>query len=256
MTNYVIIDKIDAENGTICTVTIANEAKYNSLSSDALSQLQATFESLKDDTSLAVVVLTGAGSKAFIGGANIYEMANLNPDTARAFITRIHNLCAAIRALPVPVIARVNGVCFGAGMEIAAVCDLIVAEPSASFAMPEVHVGIPSVVEAAVLPQILGVGLARDLVMTGRVLTGTEAKEAGFVQRLAAPGKLDETLTEALDQILLGGRNAIRLQKRLCNAWEEEEMSTSIQLGIDAFSESFESDEPAKMLGAFVNRKR
>ncbi len=225
MANYVITDKITSEKGDICTVTINNEAKYNCLSSEALDQLQDTFTTLKNDTSLAAVVLTGAGEKAFIGGANIYEMAELNPATAREFITRIHNLCTAIRDLPVPVIARINGVCFGAGMEIAAVCDIVIAEASASFAMPEVHVGIPSVVEAAVLPQILGVGLARDLVMTGRSLNGTEAKEAGFVQRLAPAGKLDEAVQQALDQILLGGRNAIRLQKLLCNAWEQESMS-------------------------------
>jgi enoyl-CoA hydratase/carnithine racemase len=221
-----------------------------------LGQLQETFEALKKDTSLAAVVLTGAGTKAFIGGANIYEMAELDPTTAREFITRVHNFCAAIRDLHVPVIARINGVCFGAGMEIAAVCDIVVAEASASFAMPEVHVGIPSVVEAAVLPQILGVGLARDLVMTGRSLDGLEAKEAGFVQRLAKSGKLDETVQQTLDQILLGGRNAIRLQKLLCNAWEEESMSKSVQMGIDMFAKSFEGDEPKKMLGAFVNRKR
>ncbi|WP_025897722.1 enoyl-CoA hydratase [Sneathiella glossodoripedis] len=256
MAKYVITDNRHTENGTICTVTINNEAKYNSLNSTAFEELIAIFRDLKTNKELAAVIFTGAGTKAFIGGANIYEMAELTPSTAREFITRIHDLCTAIRELHVPVIARINGVCFGAGMELSAVCDLVIADANATFAMPEVHVGIPSVVEAAVLPRILGVGLARDLVMTGRTLTAAEAKEAGFVQRLAEPGQLDNSVEEAIEQILKGGREAIRLQKLLCNAWEEENMSTSIQMGIDIFAKSFETEEPKKLLGAFVNRKR
>jgi len=256
MANYVITNRFQTDKGVVCRVTINNEKKLNTLGSNAVAELHNVFENLKNEDDLRVVILTGAGEKSFIGGANIYEMAELNPETAREFITNLHNLTIAIRNLHVPVVARVNGFCLGAGMEIAAVCDIIVAEDKAQFAMPEVQVGLPSVIEAAVLPQILGIGLTRDLVMTGRTLSGTEAHRANFVQRLAKVGTLDEVTDQVAQEILNAGPKAISIQKELCNAWEEEKMSTSVQLGIDAFSKSYETDEPARMLGAFINRKR
>ena len=255
MADFVTTVRTAHEKGDVCRVTINNPKKLNTLSSEILEELASKLNSLGDDENLRAVILTGAGDKAFVGGANIYEMAELDPDTARAFITRIHNVCTAVRNLPVPVIARVNGYCLGGGMEIAAMCDLVIAEKTAEFSMPEVRVGIPSVIEAAVLPRILGSGLARDLVMTGRALNGEEAHKAGFVQRLADDGKLDEAVNITIAEILEGGREAIRLQKLLCNAWEEEKFSTSVQYGIDMFAKSFEGDEPTKMLGAFTKRK-
>ncbi len=256
MAEFVTVTRTSRENGVFCTVAINNPRKLNTLSSQILQELDEEVRKLADDQEIRAVVLTGSGDRAFVGGANIYEMAELNPQTARTFITRIHTLCGTLRGLPVPVIARVNGYCLGAGMEIAAVCDLIIAEESAEFSMPEVRVGIPSVIEAAVLPRILGSGLARDLVITGRALNGKEAAEHGFVQRLAKPGKLDEAVDIALDEIMAGGREAIRLQKLLCNFWEEENMSKSVQYGIDMFAKSFEGAEPSEMLGAFTKRDR
>ncbi|MBO6825861.1 MAG: enoyl-CoA hydratase/isomerase family protein [Sneathiella sp.] len=256
MADFVTTVRTAHEKGDVCRVTINNPKKLNTLSSEILEELADKLNALDGDEKLRAVILTGAGDRAFVGGANIYEMAELTPDTARAFITRIHNVCSAVRNLPVPVIARINGYCLGGGMEIAAMCDLIIAEKSAEFSMPEVRVGIPSVIEAAVLPRILGSGLARDLVMTGRALNGQEAFDAGFVQRLAEDGKLDDAVKTAVKEILEGGREAIRLQKRLCNAWEEESFSASVQLGIDMFAKSFEGPEPSEMLGAFTKRKR
>ncbi|MBE7635500.1 enoyl-CoA hydratase [Sneathiella sp. P13V-1] len=256
MAEFVTVTRSSRGNGNYCTIAINNPKKLNTLSSQILEELEDEVKKLVSDQEIRAVVLTGTGDRAFVGGANIYEMAELNPETARVFITRIHTLCTALRDLPVPVIARVNGFCLGAGMEIAAVCDLIIAEESAEFSMPEVRVGIPSVIEAAVLPRLLGSGLARDLVITGRALNGKEAADAGFVQRLAESGKLDEAVGIALDEIMAGGREAIRLQKILCNFWEEENMSKSVQFGIDMFAKSFEGPEPAEMLGAFTKRKR
>ncbi len=256
MTNFVTVVREKTENGDICRISIDNQKKLNTLSTAILNDLKDKFIDLKKDEDLAVVILTGAGEKAFIGGANINEMAALNPETARSFITNLHEVCTAIRNLHVPVIARVNGYCLGAGMEIAAVCDLVIADEKAEFAMPEVRVGIPSVIEAAVLPQIIGFGLARDLLMTARTMYSEEAHRVGFIQRLAKNGELDALVDTAIQEILAGGRQAIRIQKELCNAWENLSMSDSIKIGIDAFSKSFETGEPTEMLQAFVNRKR
>jgi enoyl-CoA hydratase len=256
MAEFVTTVRSETDRGAVYTVTIDNQKKLNTLNSDILAALKSSFEDLKTKEDLAVVILTGAGEKSFIGGANIYEMATLNPDTARTFITNLHHVCSAIRDIPAPVIARINGLCLGAGMEIAAICDLVVAIDSAEFAMPEVRVGIPSVIEAAVLPQILGASLARDLVMTARPMFAKEAHRAGLVHRLATPENLDEVTQTVVDDLLAGGRNALRLQKALCNAWENLPTDKAIQLGIDHFSDAYTGPEPQEMMHAFINRKR
>jgi len=256
MTKFVTTVREKTEKGVVCRVSIDNQTKLNTLNSKIIKELRDCFTSLKDDKEIAVVILTGAGDKSFIGGANINEMADLNVETARTFITNLHLLCTAIRDTPFPVIARVNGYCLGAGMEIASICDIIVAEEKAQFSMPEVRVGIPSVIEAAVLPQILGIGLTRDLLLTGRTMYSDEAYRVGFIQRLAKDGELDAIVDSVVTDILASGRIAIKLQKELCNAWENVSVAHGIQLGIDAFSKAFETEEPTRMLSDFVNRKR
>src|SRR5213592_3594368 len=135
----------------------------------------STIEELEADPALRLVILTGAGERAFVGGADINELAALDQDSARDLITLVHRCCDGFRRLPVPVIARIDGYALGAGLELAAACDLRVASDRAQFGMPEVRVGIPSVVEAALLPQLIGYGRARRLLLTGVTIDAEEA---------------------------------------------------------------------------------
>ncbi|MZR30003.1 enoyl-CoA hydratase [Sneathiella litorea] len=256
MAKFIITDLEDKPEGKVARVTIDNQRKLNTLNSVIVAELNETLTQLDKDKDIAVLILTGAGNKSFIGGADISEMAGLTPDTARTFITNLHHVCHKVRYFHAPVIARVNGLSLGGGMEIAAACDMIVAGKSVQFAMPEVRVGIPSVIDAALLPRILGVNLARDLVLTGRSLSATEAKEVGFVQRLVEDDKLDDETNKVITEILEGGRNAMAIQKQLCNDWENNPLRDGIQLGIEAFSHAYECDEPRQMMEKFLNRPR
>src|SRR5947209_3165486 len=148
--------------GAVARVTIENSAKLNTLDSLLMIAFIGELEALAKREDLRAVVLTGAGDNAFIGGANIFEMATLDAERSQAFITLVHRSCNALRELPVPVIARVNGYALGAGLEVAAACDLRIASSNAVFGMPEVKVGIPSVVEAALLPGLIGWGRTRE----------------------------------------------------------------------------------------------
>jgi hypothetical protein len=149
----------------VATISFSNPAKLNIVSTPVLEQLLQTCEQLSKDDKLRVVVLTGAPTAAgkgasFIGGADIREMSNMSSyEEAHEFITLVHNACAALRdILPVPVIARIHGFCLGAGLEVAASCDLRVATKDSLLGMPEVKIGLPSVVEAAYLPGLMGWG--------------------------------------------------------------------------------------------------
>ena len=153
--------------GLVARITIDNPAKLNILTPELLLRFSREIHSLENETGLRAIVITGSGEKAFIGGADLGTLGSLDPASAREFIGKIHSACAAVRDCPVPVIARINGWCLGAGLEIAASCDLRIAAGSAAFGMPEVRLGIPSVVEAALLPRLIGAGRARGLVLTG-----------------------------------------------------------------------------------------
>ncbi len=240
--------------GSVARVTIDNPAKLNILDRVSLRELEKAIRNVSDD--IRCVVLTGAGEKAFIGGADLETLGSLDPRSAREFIGLIHSACAALRDCPVPVVARINGWCLGGGLEIAASCDLRIATDTAAFGMPEVRLGIPSVVEAALLPRLVGAGRARWLVMTGETIGAAEAFVWGLVEKLSNAKDLDMTVNQAVDAILAGEPEAIRAQKRLCKLWEEAPLYESIEVSIDAFAKSYESGEPRRRVEAFRDARR
>ncbi|MGN6573884.1 MAG: enoyl-CoA hydratase-related protein, partial [Pseudolabrys sp.] len=163
--------------------------------------------------------------------------------------------CDCFRRLSVPVIAAIDGFALGAGLEVAVSCDLRVASTRARFGMPEVRVGLPSVVEAALIPQLIGYGRARELLMLGETIDAETALRWGLVERVVAPEALDAELDAVLDALLAGGPRAIRRQKALMQAWEQLPTDAAIAAGVDAFEATYTSDEPRRMLSAFVARK-
>jgi len=242
-------------DGVIARVTIDNAAKLNTLGTPLMREFVSTIEAIGARDDLRAVVLTGAGEKAFIGGANILELASLDRAGAQAFITLVHRCCACLRDLPVPVIARLNGYALGAGLEIAAACDLRVASANAVFGMPEVRVGIPSVVEAALLPGLIGWGRTRELLLFGDNIDAATAHAWGLVEEVVAPAALDAAVEARLTALLRCGPNAVRLQKRLIRQWEDLTLSQAVAAGIESFVQAYAGDEPARMMGAFTKRR-
>lgn len=248
--------RIDEEpRGRVAWLIVDNQAKLNILGAALIGDLNQTLDKLFDDKSVRAVVLTGAGARAFIGGADIREMVGFDGDAARDFITDLHGLCRRLRDFPVPTLARIDGYCLGAGMEIAASCDLRAATTNAKFGMPEVRVGLPSVIEAAVLPALVGWGKARELVLTGDIIDATEAQAIGFVERLVAPSDLDQAIDRWLESILAAGPHAIHDQKILLRRWQQLDLDSAIEIGIDAYANAYETDEPRRMMQAFLDAK-
>jgi enoyl-CoA hydratase len=238
------------EGGHLLRLTIDNAAKLNSLNRALMREIMDAAAPLAADPDLRLVIVTGAGERAFIGGADLGEIAALDGATAREFITLVHRCCDLFRHLPVPVIARIDGYALGAGLELAAACDLRVASERAVFGMPEVRVGIPSVVEAALLPQLIGHGCARRLLLTGETIGAAEALAWGLVDAVAPPEQLDAAVEALAAAILAGGPQAIRLQKKLILDWEELPTSAAVARGIEVFAEAYATDEPRRMAGA------
>ena len=244
------------EAGHVAYVTVNNPERRNVLGIAGKKALTEVFRQLARDKLLRVAVLTGAGERSFIAGADLAEMKDLKPKGARVEHTWTHRACDAIRTLPVPVIARINGYCFGAGMELAASCDMRIGVTTAKFGMPEVRFGIPSGMEACLLPQLIGWGKTRELVYTGDHLDAVEAHRCGFLEKRVEPAGLDSGVEQWVSSILAAGPRAIRLQKKLVHDWERMTIAQAVQAGIRACVKARETDEPKRLMTAFLERKR
>ena len=242
--------------GRVATVCYDNRAKLNVVAKDDADALAAAIARLAADPDLRAIVLRGAGERALIGGADIGYMVDVTPEAARPFITSIHDVCEAIRRAPVPVVARMSGFCLGAGLEIAASCDLRVADATARVGMPEVQVGLPSVIEAALLPRLVGWGRAARLVYTGEIIGAEQAYDWGLVEALVPAGGIDDEVARTVDLICAAGPVAVRLQKELLRDWEELPLRDAVQRGIDCLPRGFASGEPRERMRAFLARKR
>ena len=248
------IDERDA--GHVAYVTVSNPEKRNTLGIPGKRAIAETFARLAKDDELRLAVITGAGEKSFVAGADIAEMKDLNAEQALVEHTLTHVANESIRMLPVPVIARINGWCLGFGMELAAACDMRVGVDTAKFGMPEVRVGIPSGMEANLLPALIGWGKTAELIFTGDIIDAAEAYRCGFLQKLVAATELDAAVEKMVSSILLAGPRAIRLQKPLMRDWERMSITDGIWQGIRACVEARSSDEPKRMMEAFMARKR
>lgn len=252
--------RIERDAEGLYTATITGAGALNILSSPVTRSLTGAMVWLRARDDARAVILRGSGDRAFVGGADIYEMAACTPHTARAFITGLRDLCTAVRGIPVPTIARIPGVCLGAGLELAAACDMRFAGPAARFGMPEVRIGIPSVIHAALLPGLIGQGATNWLLLTGETLTATEACRMGLVEFVAdEPGAgdngLDALIARSTRGILASGPAAVQAQKALLRHWQGASLEAAVANSVEVFAESFRSDEPQRYMAPFVARR-
>ena len=214
--------------GPVARIFLNRPEKANALSSEMLLALRNAILGIAE---VKVVVLAGRGN-AFCGGADVGELKSLNASNAGGFVEKIHQVCRAIRELPAPVVARLHGAVIGAGLEIAAACDLRVAAEGTKFAMPEVRLGIPSVVEAALLPRLMGSGRAAWLVLTGEAIDARRALEWGLIEEIGHGEKLVQAL-------LAADPGALRMQKQLLQLWDEASLATSVAASIERFAQAY-----------------
>lgn len=247
---------VSRDSRGVVTLTICNAGSLNILGSAVTDDVRTGLEQLAADDSIHVLVLAGQSGKSLIGGADIKEMATLDQASAEAFITRLAKLCEAVRAFPAPVVARMPGWCLGGGLEVAASCDIRIAAHDAKFGMPEVRVGIPSVIHAALLPRLIGWGRTRWLLLTAETIDAPTALAWGLVNQVAAEGGLDAAVEHAVAALLACGPEALRAQKALLREWEELPLKQSVDVSIGAFGRAFLTDEPTRLMQDFVNRKR
>ncbi len=240
----------------VTEIIIDRDDKRNALNAETVRGITDAALTLAQDDDLRVVVLRSSGSRAFSAGADITELSALDKSSAFTFIDNLRGAIQAIFDLPVPVICRIQGACIGGAMEMAAACDLRIATTSASFCMPEVRVGIPSVIQAVLLPRLMGRGRAGWLVLSGDVIDANIAYEWGFVEEVVAPEILDDAIETAIQSVLESAPNAVRAQKRLLQSWDHTTLEAAIAASMDTFAEAYETDEPQVYMAKVRQKKK
>ena len=237
-----------------CAWVTLDRPPLNLIVPDLIAELHATFGALARDVSVRVAVVTGAG-RAFTAGMQVQVLRDLTPITAKALITSLHEAIHAVHDAPFPTLAMVNGPCLGAGFELAMACDLRVAAAGAQLGLPEVKVGAPSVIEAALLPALVGPGRAAEMLLTGESVEAEQALEWGLVNRVAPPDKLEVVTAELVEKILACAPPAIRLQKELMVRWRNTDLASAVRLGIDAFAQNYTTGEAREAALAFLEKR-
>ena len=244
--------RVDRAHGVVrCTL---DRPPLNLLEPGIIAALHDTFATLARDESVRAVVI-GAAGRAFTGGMDVHVLRDLDVGSAKTFIS---SLCAAIDAVhraPFPVIASVNGACLGAGFELALACDLRVAATGSVFGLPEVRVGVPSVIQAALLPPMIGPGRAAEMLLLGTSVPAAQALEWGLVNRVVEPGALNAAVDELLDALLRCAPGAVRLQKELMIRWRETDLPSAVQAGVNAFATAYAGGEPREGAEAFLAKR-
>jgi len=241
--------------GHVAHLSFQGEKKLPILNPAALVILTDTIHTLASDGDLR-----GLFMRSTIAGADLNFMRAIGGRAdAEAFIRLIDGLCSAIQAFPGPVVAVCDGPCLGAGLEVAVAADFRVAvdSPSTIFAMPETKVGIPSVVQACLIPGLIGWGNARRMLYFGESIDCATALSWGLVNDVVAPEKLEELIRQWEERIALTGMKALRSQKALMTEWEELGCGREgVEAGVRAFGKAFEGDEPRRMMNDFFVQKQ
>ncbi len=206
--------------------------------------------------SLDAVAFRGAGERSFSAGLHVEEFVGLTPGRARELIGELKSLLEVVRRAPIPTLCAVNGYCLGGAMELAMVCDARVASKNAVFGMPEIKVGIPSVLDAALLQQHVGLSKAKEMLLTGDLYGAEEMERDGFLNKTVEPDRLDDEAALMLDRLTRHSRAALAAQKRLFETWQNEGLEASNRASTDEFARIFEEEETRNAIADYVGRLR
>ncbi|WP_084216592.1 enoyl-CoA hydratase-related protein [Pseudonocardia spinosispora] len=235
-------------DGTTLHVTLDRPAKLNTLRPEDIRALGAAMEL---DPDVRTVVFRGAGDRAFTAGMHVDSFDGLTTETARAFISGLRDMLQAVRTAPVATICAVDGYCLGVGFELALACDIRVASTRSSFGLPEIKVGIPSVADAALLAQHVGLSFAKEMILTGDLYPLRRFEASGLCNEVVEPDALDGAVSRWVARV--GGHTATATasQKRLFEIWQNTTLATGTALSVSEFASVFAAEETHTQLAAY-----
>ncbi|WP_163577011.1 enoyl-CoA hydratase-related protein [Halomonas faecis] len=250
-----LIEVVD--DAGVVRLTIARPKALNALNSAVLAELEGVLTELEGRDDLRAVLITGAGEKSFVAGADIAEMREKTPEEARAFASQALRTIKRLETLPVPVVALVNGFCLGGGCELALACDWAVASDNAVFGQPEVLLGvIPGFGGTQRLPRRVGPAMALDLCTTGRKIDAQEALRIGLVNRVMPQAELEAYAEELAQQLGGNGPQAVRAAKQAVHDGMDQDLDSALALETALFAFCFAGEEQSEGMSAFVEKRK
>lgn len=243
------------DNG-VAVLTIDRQDKLNALSPRVTEEIGQALLEIENQSPRAIVV-TGAGERAFVAGADISEMHRMSPLEAKRFTEVGHAAMALLDRTPVPTIAAVNGFALGGGCELALACDIRIAAENALFGFPEVGLGIlPGMGGTQRLPRLVGPALAKELIFTGRRIDAAEAKEIGLVNRVVGQGEALSAARELAAEISANGPVAVRHAKAAANRAFDVDLISGLEYEADQFALLFATEDAREGMGAFAEKRK
>ena len=227
--------------GRAVWITFDRPEKLNIVHPEDLRELRDVITGVA--SGVRAIVFTGAGQAAFSAGMNIEAFVGLTPARAHTLIGDLAQVMRAIRHSPVVTVAAVNGYCLGAAFELALACDLRVVARTASFGLPEIKVGVPSVIDAALLPAFVGLSKAREMVLTGDIYTLDQLQSESIANVVAEPGNLDATVEGLLDRVATHPPTVTAAQRRLFDVWLNNPLDASVNSSLTEFANVFASQD-------------
>lgn len=241
----------------IATITFNRPKALNALNQALLAELSQALDDIAADEDVRVLILTGAGEKAFVAGADIGELAAFTALQAKVFSRAGHAVIAKLQELPIAVIAAVNGFALGGGSEIALACDFIYAAESAKFGLPEINLGlIPGFGGTQRLPRLVGANRAKELIFTGKMISASEAAQIGWVNRVVPPAELMGEVLKSARAIAAKGRVALRAAKQAVNHGLNTDLATGCAIETDAFALTLASTDAKEGTSAFLEKRQ
>jgi enoyl-CoA hydratase len=241
----------------IATIAFNRPKALNALNTALLEDFSHALDEIAADENIRVLVLTGAGDKSFVAGADINELATYNPLTAKNFARKGHTILAKLQELPIAVIAAVNGFALGGGTEIAIACDFIYASENAKFGQPEINLGlIPGFGGTQRLPRLIGINMAKELVFSGKMISAAEAEKIGLANKVVPQDQLMEEVMKTAKEIACKGKVSLRAAKQAINNGMNADLATGIHIEIEGFATCYASSDSKEGTAAFLEKRK
>ncbi len=249
----IIFDMTDG----IATLTFNRPKALNALNSVLLDEFSEALDRIETDEEIRVLLLTGAGDKAFVAGADIRELATFGPLQAKIFARKGQAIIGRLQELPIPVVGAINGFALGGGSEIALACDFIYASEAAKFGLPEITLGIiPGFGGTQRLPRLVGPNTAKEMIYTGKMITAEEARTIGMVNRVCAPAELMAEVGKVAAEMARKGKVSLRAAKQAINGGLNADLRTGCAIECDAFALCMASEDAKEGTAAFLEKRK
>lgn len=240
----------------VATIALNRPQVLNALTWRMLEEIEDAVRDVEKDPQIMVLVITGGGERAFCAGIDVEAVRGLDMLGARAIAKRIHATDDCVRRLEKPVIAKIRGLCLGAGLELAVSCDLIVAAEDARFGFPHMRIGIPSIVEAGILPQAIGIFRTKELCFTADYWDARKAEQVGLVNQVVPVAELDGAVEALAAKLCRWSPLALAIQKDIIHKWMTTDLEAAIDFSINSVAINFASEDQKEGMTAFLEKRR